>query len=445
MEIGALEQLLSPQGWALLESLPPYDDTTALALGAALREAGYDASLVAAALTQSRLRARARAKLGDFAAGMLFTPDGLEQATRWELAARHAGRYRAAGIAHVWDLGCGIGADAMALAALGVRVTAVDADPATAAIAGVNLRHFPEAVSQAGDAADVARQVAAGEGAWFDPARRLPGVTDAQGRTRRTFRLDDLSPSFATIRATAERVPATGAKLSPSLPHAAVPDGCEAQWTSYAGEVLECALWWGPLVERPGRSARVVRPASAGREATEYVVAEADTDPAASGQHPMAQALPESGDWLWDPDRAVLRAGLVGAVTAATGGAELAPGAGYVVARDAGGRAGSPDRRGAAEIGYARRYRVIDALPLQVKPLRSWLRARDVGRLVIKKRGVALDPDRLRHDLRLDGRGTELTCVLSRVGQRQAFIAVQPADDSAAHAAHPDQSTQEDP
>ena len=414
MNLGALEQLLSPQGWALLESLPPYDEAASLALGAALRDAGYPPDLVAAAFTQSRLRARARAKLGDFADGMLFTPDGLEQATRWELAARHAGRYRAAAVTHVWDLGCGIGADAMALAALGLAVTAVDTDPATAAIAGVNLRHFPDALSRRADAAEVAGQIDPRDGAWFDPARRLPGVTDPRGRTRRTVRLQDLSPAFATILDTAARVPATGAKLSPALAHSAIPPGCEAQWTSYAGEVLECALWWGPLVARPGRSALVLRPASPSRHAAEHLVSETDADPAGGGLGPVASRLPTAGDWLWDVDRAVLRAGLVGALTAATGGAELSHGVGYVVA-------GAP-----ADVGYARRYRVLDALPLQLKAVRAWLRARGVGRLVIKKRGVSLDADQLRRDLRLDGDGDELTCVLTRVGGRQAFIAVAP-------------------
>ena len=76
---------------------------------------------------------------------MIFTPDGLEQATRLEVAAQHAQRFRAAGVRHVLDLGCGIGADAMALAGLDLQVTAVDADELTAAIAGVNLRHWPGA------------------------------------------------------------------------------------------------------------------------------------------------------------------------------------------------------------------------------------------------------------------------------------------------------------
>ena len=77
----------------------PYGDLAGL-----LREAGFDADLVAAALTQSRLRARAVDKFGPFAAGLLLTADGLEQATRLTVAAAHAHRYRAA-IKRMIDLG----------------------------------------------------------------------------------------------------------------------------------------------------------------------------------------------------------------------------------------------------------------------------------------------------------------------------------------------------
>src|SRR5699024_2397964 len=95
------------------------------------------------ALPISRLRSRARAKFGEFADSMLFTPDGLEQATRLPVAALHAQRFRRAGISSVADLGCGIGGDAMALAGLGLDVHAVDRDPVTVAVAIVNLRPFP--------------------------------------------------------------------------------------------------------------------------------------------------------------------------------------------------------------------------------------------------------------------------------------------------------------
>src|ERR1700709_1820189 len=101
MDLAGLATLLTPEGWSLLEALPPYDEDTAIRLGEHLRAEGHDAVTVAAALTQSRLRLRGQAKFGAFAAGMLFTPDGLEQATRLEVAARHAQRYVSAGIERV--------------------------------------------------------------------------------------------------------------------------------------------------------------------------------------------------------------------------------------------------------------------------------------------------------------------------------------------------------
>ncbi len=82
-------------------------------LGAGL---GGDADLVPAALTQSRLRARGERKFGDAARSMLFTVDGLEQATRQQVARLHARRLGDSGTRRVFDLGCGVGADARAFA-----------------------------------------------------------------------------------------------------------------------------------------------------------------------------------------------------------------------------------------------------------------------------------------------------------------------------------------
>src|SRR5665647_1169166 len=202
VDLDAVKKLVSGEGWGLLQSLPPYDESSALALGEGLRVAGFDADLVAAALTQSRLRAKGRAKFGDFAAGMLFTSDGLEQATRLEIAARHAGRFRAAGMRQVFDLGCGIGADAMAIAGLDLKVNAIDADEVTATLAGVNLRHWPAASASVGTVEGTRLPKGEGArhaGAWLDPARRTPGVADARGRTRRVFSLDAISPSWSTV------------------------------------------------------------------------------------------------------------------------------------------------------------------------------------------------------------------------------------------------------
>lgn len=413
MDAAMVERLAGGEGWGLLQSLPPYDEARALGLQVKLREAGFDADLVAAVMTQSRLRARAVDKFGPFAAGMLFTSDGLEQATRLPIAARHAHRYAAAGVRVVHDLGCGLGADAMACAGLDLEVRAVDSDAVTAKVAAVNLRHWPSATVTHSRVEDV--RLPTGEGArrlgvWLDPARRVSGVTDAQGRTRRVFSLDAIAPSWQQVLALAAEVSATGAKLSPGFPHGSIPSGCEAQWTSWRGEVLECAIWWGSLVAAPGRTAAVCS------DSASHVVTEADA--AAARGRPTHTSTAEMGEWLHEPDRAVIRAGLTGALVVAVDGAELDPGVGYVTSRTASG------------VPWAKRYRVIEAMPLSTKRLARWLRDRGYDRVTIKKRGVTLDADVLRRQLKMTGRGgcgSEATLVVTRIAGAQVAVVVTPA------------------
>src|SRR5699024_591881 len=65
--------------------------------------------------------------------------------------------------------------------------------------------------------------------------------------------------------------------------------------------------------------------------------------------------------------------------------------------------------------------------PAAIKGLRRWARESDVGRLTIKKRGVPLDPDRLRRDLRLRG-SREVVVVLTPLAGRPVLLEVEPAD-----------------
>jgi hypothetical protein len=63
---------------------------------------------------------------------------------------------------------------------------------------------------------------------------------------------------------------------------------------------------------------------------------------------------------------------------------------------------------------FARCFDVTDVLPVRTKSLRRELRVRGIGRLEIRKRGLAVDPDHLRRELRLDG-PDEATLILTRV------------------------------
>ncbi len=389
MDAGALSRLLAPDGWALLSALPPYDEDRALALSTRLHAEGIDPQLIAAALTQSRLRAKARAKFGDFADGMLFTGPGLEQATRLEVAAHHARRYLAAGATTVADLTCGIGADAMAFVGVGLHVVAVDADEVTAAIATVNLRHFPEAVVRHGDG--LALDLDGIDAVYADPARRTSSgarVADPAAYT----------PPLDAVLAVRARVPALGLKVGPALPHRAVPDDAHAQWVSVDGEVVEAGLWFGALApEGPGRSALVLRGGRA------HVVAGDDGRP----------EVGPVGAYLYEPDGAVIRAGLVQQVAAEVHGRLVDPTIAYVTA----------DLLTPTPVATA--YRVLDEMPFAAKRLRTYLRERGVGRLTVKKRGTAVTPEALRAQLDLRG-DAEATVVLTRVAGAQRVLVVEP-------------------
>lgn len=394
MDLEAIAALLTPEGWALLEALPGYDESQAMSLGEQLRRAGHPPALVAAALTQARLRARAAGKFGPFAATMLFTPDGLEQATRLSVAARHAQRFQSAGVTRVADLGCGIGSDSMALATFDREVVAVEKDGVTAAVATMNLRHWPEATVRCEDATTT--DLSGIDGAFVDPARR-----NAAGK--RLLDPRSGSPPLSFVYELAGRLPAVGLKTAPGIPHHLVPAGAEAQWVSVAGEVVEAALWFG-LTARDGvrRTALVLPP---------------DDDPVTQPMEITDGDLPEVsvgrvGTVLYEPDGAVIRAGLVGQVAAATDGRLLDRTIAYVTS----------DR--VVRTPLATAYAIEDVFGFQLKTLRTWLRDRQVGRLTIKKRGTAVEPDQLRRQLRLSG-DNEATIVLTRVEGRQSVLVVR--------------------
>ncbi|GHG46752.1 hypothetical protein GCM10012320_12980 [Sinomonas cellulolyticus] len=396
-----LAPLLTPEGWALVNSLGPYREEDALALTTRMRKAGHSPELVAAVLSQARLRVRAEAKFGEFASRMLFTRAGLEQATRLSVAARHARRFVDAGVRHVADLGCGLGADAMAMASLDLEVTAVEVDETTAACATMNLMPFPQARVVHADAQSVALEGV--DGVWLDPARR---ETSSSGTTR-LWDPEEFSPPLSFVEGLAARGLPVGVKLGPGMPHASIPAGCEAQWVSVNGDVAEVALYFNGL-RRPTvrRSALLL-----GHDGVAELVAETDF-----GQGAQPQIGPLAG-FLYEPDGAVIRAGLVAELAERLGGHLVDPHIAYICAPEP------------VDTPFAKGYRVLEVRPYNVKALRAWVRSEGIGVLDIKKRGAAVTPEELRRLLlsgQRKGAAKRATLVLTRIGEDRVAAVVEP-------------------
>jgi len=395
VDLADLDALTAPAGAALLAELgrePSRALEDPLPLLQRLRGAGHAPSLASAALTQARLRVRARTKFGPDADVMLFTPDGYEQATRRSVADHRAARLAAAGHQSVADLCCGVGGDAIAFARAGLRVIAVDRDPLTVAVARINLTALGLAdlvTVHQGDAQDA---LASGllddsDAAFVDPARR--------GGRGRVFDPGAYSPPFSFVRELAARFPATVAKVAPGIPHELAGNGIEAEWVSDGGEVKEAALWHGPLATPDVRRRATLLPS--GSTLTDL--------------EPEARHVHEPGHWLHEPDGAVVRAGLVGQVAARLSGGLVDATIAYV----------TTDIDG--DDPFTKRYEVLADQPFGLKQLRATLRAMGFGDVVVKKRGSAIDPIDLRRRLALDGRGPTATIVVTRkAGAPWTFI-----------------------
>ena len=392
MDLESVAALRTAEGRDLLDALPPYEEADAIGLAARLR-ADHDATLVAAALTQSRLRASAARRLGPLAYRLLWTPDSAEQASRTPVAQWRAARYAAAGIRRVLDLGAGAGSDALAFAAAGIDVVAVERDPVTAAVLEANAQVAGQGRVRVvlADAQDAAEDLVSGcDAVYADPARRSGG--------RRVFDPAAWSPPLGLVEALARKAGAGSAKVGPGIDHDAVPADTDAEWVSHTGDVVECSLWWGTLRTGAGRAATLIGPP---------VRTLVGTD---AGPPPVRPP----GRFLHEPDGAAIRAGLVADVAADLDGWLLDPTIAYVSC-DADDR--SP---------WTTRYAITDVLPFSVKALRALLRDRDVGRVTIKKRGTAVTPEVLRPQLRLSGSG-EATVVLTRIAGRPSALLVEPA------------------
>ena len=387
MQRSELFQLFTPEAFALLGSIGDLDaKADVVKLVSALRAEGYAPGLVAAVLTQAKLRRRARKKFGDFTDGMLFTEDGLEQASRLQAAALHAGRFRGAGIKQVADLGCGLGAESMAMGAIELNVRAFEIDEITAALAVFNLGAFDNVEVEQADITTL--DLSKFEALFFDPARR---ELDGKGeRAARKFDPSQFSPNFDWVLEQARTKP-TGIKLGPGHPHEAIAQDAEAQWLSIDGDLVELALWFGE-VKRPkvARAATVVN--STGRH--EIVSDVFESEPAEVGA---------IKNFIYEPDNAVVRSHLIADLARQVDATLISKEIAYLTSDS---EIDSPMMRG---------FRVIDEMAFDRKKLKAYLRDRNIGTLEIKKRGVDVVPELLRKELNLKGE-IAATLILTRVG-----------------------------
>lgn len=379
------DYLLTAPGRALLadaDSLLAERTDTLTALTRLRKTAAPD--LAVAAWEMADLRRRGQAKFGPQAAQMYFVREALEQASGQGTADYHATRLAAANVTTVADLGGGIGGDALAFARAGLVVTLFERDLVRARFAEENARAWGFSEHLSVVQADATASDVTADAAWLDPARRRD--------SRRVSDPEDYAPPLSWLaELSARTIKAIGVKLSPAINHnLADRFGAELEFLSEGGECREALLWLGAAQSGDKLRATIITPhgprSLAGRED-------------APGQSSAVQ-----GRYLYEPDPAVIRAHLVGTLARQIAAAPVDPQIAYLLGDSL------------VSTPFADAYEVLDRFPYGKKRLQEALASRDVGRVIIKKRGFPQEPDEVRKMLRLRG-AQEMIVVLARIGK----------------------------
>jgi hypothetical protein len=369
--LGDVAYLRSGAGVAALAEVSALPLTDPIASVAAVRRL-VGTEHASAVLETVLLRRKAASKVDSD--GWLFTSDALQQASATPVA-----RHRAARLAglDVHDVTCSVGADLVEIARVARRTLGSDLDPVRLEMARHNGTAAGVAFGLA--RADALRPASRSGVVVADPARR-----DSAGR--RAWKPADFAPPLDGL---VEAYPgrSLAIKCAPGLDFALTPWADEVELVSLDGQVRESCLWRG-LGTGVTRRATVLR-----SDGTQWTVTDAEPD-----------ELParEPGEWIVDPDGAVVRAGLVRHYAARHGLWQLDERIAYLT--------------GDTPPPGVRAFRVLEQGPYTEKALKAVLKRHDVGRLEILVRGLDVDPDALRRRLKPRG-GAEASVVLTRIGR----------------------------
>jgi hypothetical protein len=421
VDIALLSWLQSAAGQALLAELAerPLADTDVLPELNRLRRS-YTAEQARAAVEQSVLRRRAVAKFPQ-AERLFFLREALEQASAYPVAVYRAQRFAA--FASVSDCCCGIGGDAFAFAQAGLHVVASDRDALRLAIATANA----DALGLADRIDFITRDLLlqappAATSLFCDPGRRHDG--------KRRFAVEAYQPPLSHILGWRAQFPDLAVKLAPGvdLDELATYKPLEIDFVSLDGELKEATLYSGALAsaERRATLLRIQKNAESTEHRAQSENQELRTenqvdDAEANGRgmlrpndspdirifsmtgilSPLTSHLSPPLAYLYEPDPAVIRASLVRDLAAQLDAAQLDADIAYFTADTA------------SDTPFARRWRVLEWQPFNLKQLRSRLRTLDAGPVTVKKRGSPLDTDSLARQLSGDGE-TPLVVVLTK-------------------------------
>ena len=200
-------------------------------------------------------------------------------------------------------------------------------------------------------------------------------------------------------------------KAAPGLPAGIVPPGWETEFVADGRDLKEAVLWSPALATARVRATilpegHTLLPGP-GEEPGQYAGGEPGEEPGKKPGQGAADKVPVAppGAFLFDPNPAVTRAGLVETLARQIGAWKIDPRIAFL-------SAGS-----ARTTPFARTLRVVESAPWNEKDFGRRLRALGIGAADLRRRGLAGDVDQIHRRLKLAG-PHRATLVLTRVNDK---------------------------
>ncbi len=291
----------------------------------------------------------------------------------------------------VADFCCGIGADSIALARAGCRVHSVDLSPTCCQFVEWNAKAYGIADRISVTCDDVLETETAAEFLHIDPDRRPAG-------RKRVRRVEDCLPGLDDLLHLMEKFRGGAIKLSPASNFGGKFPGCEIELVSLDGECREATVWFGELAGDVSSRATIL------------------PDGATIAADPLSAwtNVGELGEWLYDPDPAVVRSGLVDVVAERLGLRRLDDTEEYLTGDTL------------VESPFVRSFRVLESVPNNQKELRRAVRRCGFGQAEIKCRHIPIAAEAVRRKLPLAGTEPGVVVFARQAGKATAIVCRRP-------------------
>lgn len=307
---------------------------------------------------------------------LLFTEQGAQQASSWRLAKYHATKFKA--FNKIADLCCGIGVDLINIAKGKEQAYAIDLDADTLKIAKYNCKsqNLNNIKFILGKAEKFNQQV---DVIFIDPDRR-PG-------SNRRIAPEDYSPPFSKIMELRSICTNIAVKLSPAIDYKRLnlPIDSTLEFVSENGTLKEILLCMGDLATENCERKAILLP-------TTLTLQNSNTK----------TKITEIQKYLFEPDPAIIRAGLV---------QEMGNRIGYNLIDS---KLALLTGSHISQSDFGKIFEVEEIMKFDLKKVRKYVRENEIGELIIKTRGFPESVERFRKKIKLKGKKSVVMFILRK-------------------------------